>query len=137
MSWSPEQYGKFETERNRPIRDLLTQVPDGFRHVVDLGCGPGNSTELLLQRFPNADITGIDNSPDMIHAARQRLPGVRFDLADIARWTDDGPFDLIFSNAALQWVPDHPALLPFLAGKLSSSGTLAVQIPGQSGRTCT
>src|SRR5438477_5402004 len=129
MSWSPEQYGKFEDERNRPIRDLLAKIPDGVARAADLGCGPGNSTELLLRRFPEASVVGMDSSEDMIRAAGQRLPGVRFEVADIATWPDPGPFDLLFANAALQWVPNHVTLLPFLFGKLAPGGSLAVQIP--------
>ena len=130
MTWSPGQYAKFEEERNRPIRDLLAQVPHaGVGSVADLGCGPGNSTELLVERFPDAAVVGMDSSPDMVESARRRLPGIRFETGDIATWPERGPFDLLFANASLQWVPDHAALLPFLFGKLSASGTLAVQVP--------
>lgn len=130
MSWSPTQYEKFEAERNRPVRDLLAQVPE--EHVtkaVDLGCGPGNSTEFLRERFPQANILGVDSSPEMIEQARRRLPGVRFELGDIGNWAEPGPFDLIFANASLQWVPNHAELLPALFGKLAAGGTIAVQIP--------
>ena len=130
MTWSPGQYEKFEEERNRPIRDLLAQVPHAdVASIADLGCGPGNSTELLADRFPNATIVGMDSSSDMVQAARRRLPGMRFETGDIATWSEPGPFDLVFANASLQWVPDHATLLPFLFGKLAASGTLAVQIP--------
>ncbi|WP_254510869.1 trans-aconitate 2-methyltransferase [Anatilimnocola floriformis] len=130
MTWSPTQYGKFEAERNRPIRDLLAQLPvANVARIADLGCGPGNSTELLIEQFPNATVIGMDNSSDMLTAARQRLPGIRFEASDIAAWQDAGPFDLLFANAALQWVPSHETLLPFLFQKLATAGTLAVQIP--------
>ena len=82
MSWSAAQYMRFEDERTRPVRDLLAAVPDiEARSVVDLGCGPGNSTEVLAARFPGASVTGLDSSPDMIEAARQRRPQVRFEFA--------------------------------------------------------
>ena len=130
MTWSAVQYTKFERERNRPIHDLLAQIPTAHvRNAIDLGCGPGNSTELLTRRFPDAAIAGIDNSDDMILAARKRLPGVRFDLADIAAWSDPGPYDVILANAALQWLPDHALLLPELMAKLAPGGSLAVQMP--------
>jgi len=134
MSWSPTQYTKFQDERNRPVRDLLAQVPNqAVDHAADIGCGPGNSTELLHERFPNADIIGIDSSANMIEAARKRLPNIQFELDDIATWQHPGPFDLILANAALQWVPDHGTLLPALLDKLAPGGSLAVQIPDNLG----
>lgn len=130
MQWSPAQYSKFEKERNRPIHDLLAQIPNELPAMAaDIGCGPGNSTELLKERFPQAHVVGVDNSPEMIEAARTRLPDVKFDLADIATWGHQGPFDIILANAVLQWLPDHENLLPFLLSKLSSTGSLAVQMP--------
>jgi len=130
MSWSSEQYTKFEAERNRPINDLLAQLSNpGVRTAADLGCGPGNSTELLQARFPNSAIVGIDSSVNMIEAARKRLPGIRFDVDDIATWQDPGPFDVILANASLHWVPNHASLLPALVGKLAPNGSLAVQMP--------
>lgn len=130
MSWSAKQYVAFEDERTRPARDLLAAIPTAeARSVVDIGCGPGNSTELLLQRFPEAQVRGLDSSADMIDAARKRLPQLQFELAEIDQWADTGPFDVIFANAVLQWVPDHATLLPALASKLSEGGSLAIQMP--------
>ncbi len=130
MDWSAAQYTRFETERSRPCADLLARVgPAGVSSAVDLGCGPGNSTELLQRRYPDAEIIGIDSSPDMLEAARRRLPGIRFAQADIARWDDPGPFDVILANAALQWVPDHETLFPALLRRLAPRGRLAVQMP--------
>ena len=106
--WSPSTYLKFEDERTRPSRDLLAQVPLAAPlQVVDMGCGPGNSTELLVARYPDAEVVGLDNSPAMLEAARQRLPGVRFAEADAASWVPEPGVDLVFANAIYQWVPDH------------------------------
>ncbi|MFJ2363932.1 trans-aconitate 2-methyltransferase [Pseudomonas sp. NPDC087697] len=130
MSWSAKQYVAFEDERTRPARDLLAAIPNtDARSVIDVGCGPGNSTELLVQRFANAAVRGLDSSADMIDAARKRLPGVRFDTADIATWSESGPFDVIFANAVFQWLPDHATLLPSLVAKLAPGGSLAIQMP--------
>ena len=143
MSWSARQYVQFEDERTRPVRDLLAALPAiDARRVIDIGCGPGNSTELLAQRFAGAAVSGFDSSPDMIAAARERLPKLRFDVADIEPWaygndaTDAGsatgaaaPFDVILANAVLHWVPDHARLFPALAAKLAPGGALAVQMP--------
>ena len=130
MNWSAKQYTAFEAERTRPVRDLLAAVPTmAARCAVDLGCGPGNSTQVLAERFPDAAVTGLDSSPDMIEAARKRLPRLRFEQSGIETWADPGPFDVILSNAVLHWVPDHAALLPRLAAKLAPGGSLAVQMP--------
>ena len=130
MDWSARQYLKFSDERTRPVRDLLAAVPAiEVRRAVDIGCGPGNSTEVMAAAFPHAAITGLDSSPDMIDAARRRLPQFRFELASIDTWDDPGPWDVMLANAALQWVPGHAALLPRLAAKLVPGGSLAVQMP--------
>jgi trans-aconitate 2-methyltransferase len=129
-AWSADQYRKFEDERTRPPRDLLAAVPTrDVRRAVDLGCGPGNSTELLLARWPGAAVHAIDSSDDMVRAARQRVPRATVELADIATWRADGPWDVILANAVLQWVPDHARLLPRLAGALAPMGSLAIQMP--------
>jgi trans-aconitate 2-methyltransferase len=130
MKWSARQYVSFDIERTRPVRDLLNAIPNTqARAVVDLGCGPGNSTEVLAARFPDAAVTGLDSSPDMIKAARQRLTALRFEVASIETWEAPGLFDAILANAVLQWVANHDAILPRLAGKLAPGGSLAVQMP--------
>jgi trans-aconitate 2-methyltransferase len=130
MTWSAKQYVAFEDERTRPARDLLAALPPGdVRSAIDIGCGPGNSTQLLVERFSGATVRGVDSSADMIEAARQRLPQVQFDTVDIGRWNDSGPFDVIFANAVLQWLPDHDTLLPSLVARLTEGGSLAIQMP--------
>jgi len=128
--WNPELYRKFEDERTRPARELLARVTlSAPACVYDLGCGPGNSTELLVARFPNAAVVGTDNSEPMLASARERLPKQRFELSDIATWQAHAPADLIYSNAALQWVGDHAALIPGLFAQLAPGGMLAIQMP--------
>jgi trans-aconitate 2-methyltransferase len=130
MSWSAAQYVKFEEERTRPVRDLVQRIPLAqAESAADIGCGPGNSTEVLRARYPEARIAGVDSSPDMIAAARKRLPDIAFEIADIREWRTKEPLDVILANAALQWIPGHETLLPALIGKLRPGGALAVQTP--------
>jgi trans-aconitate 2-methyltransferase len=130
LTWSAKQYVAFEDERTRPVRDLLAALPPIDAHsVVDLGCGPGNSTEVLAACYPRASISGIDSSSDMIEAARRRLPHVSFVVEDLQAWKDVGPFNVILANAVLQWVDRHESLLPALVKRLAPGGALAVQMP--------
>lgn len=134
MPWSASQYVKFEDERTRPARDLLAQVPlSRVADGIDLGCGPGNSTELLVDRFGAEAISGLDSDPDMLAAARRRLPDTRFIQADIADWHPEQPPDLVFANAVFQWLPDHMAIMERLAESLAPGGVLAVQMPDNVG----
>jgi trans-aconitate 2-methyltransferase len=130
-TWDAQLYLQFANERTQPALDLvarLSSIPDP-QHVVDLGCGPGNSTAILRQRWPDAKITGLDNSPEMIAAARQSAPSESWLLADAASWNTDTPLDLLFTNAAIQWIPHHAALMPHLMEQLKPAGVLAVQMP--------
>lgn len=130
MSWSARQYSMFEQQRTRPVRDLVAAIPLASVHTaVDLGCGPGNSTEVLAERFPEATVTGLDSSDDMLRDARQRLPNVAFELVDIGSWNPAQTYDVILANASLQWVPDHATLYPRLVSLLNQGGVLAVQTP--------
>lgn len=128
--WSPATYLKFEDERTRAARDLLARVgTERMRRIVDVGCGPGNSTELLAARYPQAQILGIDNSPAMLEEARRRLPGVRFESADASFWVPGADVDLVFANAVYQWIPDHLEQLTRVLAALGAGATLAVQMP--------
>ena len=130
QDWDPELYRQFEAERTRPASDLLARIsPAQPQHISDLGCGPGNSTQLLHQRFPLAQLVGIDNSVAMLASAQQRLPECAFLEADIRQWQPSEPQDLIYANASLQWLTDHQQLFPSLLSKLATHGILAVQMP--------
>lgn len=130
MTWSAKQYTMFEQQRTRPVRDLVAAIPNSdVKTAVDLGCGPGNSTEVLAERFPQAHVIGMDSSDDMLIDARKRLPELSFELADIGAWSPAQKFDVILANASLQWVPNHSTLYPHLVNQLTPGGTLAVQTP--------
>lgn len=133
--WNPESYARFRDLRLRPALDLLARVgnlPDGA--VVDLGCGNGAAGPALAERFsPGRRIIGLDSSPNMIEAARAKHCYDRLIEADAAEWAPEARPALIFSNAALHWLPGHDALFPHLAGFLAPGGTLAVQMPRQYG----
>ncbi len=132
--WNAAQYLKYEAERTQPARDLAAAVDtQPVARALDVGCGPGNSTRVLAARFPDAELTGADFSADMLAAARAALPKARFVACDISGSLDvlGSGYDLVFSNACLQWVPHHEALLPRLFSLLRVDGTLAVQVPVQ------
>ena len=124
--WNASQYLKFEDERTRPPRDLIAQLPlDRAERVIDLGCGPGNSTELLVARYPDAEVIGLDSSPDMLAQARARLPRCAFIEADLVSWTPPERTDLLFANASFQWLPDHTSILRRMLQALAAGGVLA------------
>ncbi len=133
MAWNAAHYLKFGAERTRPACDLVDRIQiESPRRIVDIGCGPGNSTQVLRARWPEAEIVGLDNSAEMIEAARERYPEQEWLLADAATWSSAKPFDVVFSNAALQWLPDHAALAARLFDLVAPSGALAIQIPSYS-----
>lgn len=120
----------FPEERTRPAIDLLSRIPSfAPDRIVDLGCGPGFSTALLARAFPQAKIIAVDHNEQALQLARERLPQVQFERIDIGQWSPDGPYDLIFSNGALQWLPNHYKLLPKLLSSVNRGGFLALQIP--------
>jgi trans-aconitate 2-methyltransferase len=130
MKWDPEQYVKFASERDRPFLDLVARVgADTPRRVVDLGCGPGTLTGLLATRWPGAVVEGIDSSPEMI-ASASAVAGVGFRVDDIGAWRPAPDTDVVVSNAALQWVPEHRSLVRSWAAALPSGAWLAWQVPG-------
>jgi trans-aconitate 2-methyltransferase len=130
MSWKPDVYLQFAASRTRPAADLLARV-QGIRpgRIIDLGCGPGNSTALLAARWPDARLEGLDNSEAMLAEARASGVGADWVLADIASWQPVSSYDLIFSNAAFQWLSGQAELLPRLMGLLAPGGVLAFQVP--------
>jgi trans-aconitate 2-methyltransferase len=162
--WNPEEYLKFRDERTQPCRDLAARISiPQVRTVIDLGCGPGNSTQVLAERWPDAQITGLDSDTSMINVAIESLPRGRWITGDIANWAAGKPpnetaanpagattaenkvekdvqpqdaeiYDVVFSNAAMQWLPDHGVLYPQIFSHVAPSGALAVQIPSSFDR---
>lgn len=131
-AWSPDQYLRFAQPRLRPALDLIGRLSfdsPAPRTIVDLGCGTGSITALLAARWPDADVTGIDSSAEMLAKASAEAPDVRWVEASVDAWTPREPVDLVFSNAALQWVGGHDRLFPHLARQVVSGGLLAVQMP--------
>lgn len=132
MSWDSKQYLKFQKERTQPSVDLADRLTvQSPERIIDIGCGPGNSTAVLKKRYPNAEIIGADNSENMISAAKEKYPDIEFLLCDASKDLGNitGKFDIVFSNACIQWVPDHPKLLREMLSLLKEGGELAVQVP--------
>lgn len=129
-TWDPRQYMKFGTERTQPSIDLVQRIAlEAPQTVIDIGCGPGNSTQVLRRRWPGARIVGVDNSEQMIDEARATYPQGIWALGDAATLDPAEQYDLVFSNATLQWVPDHARLVPRLFALVAAGGALAVQVP--------
>ena len=130
MTWDPDRYLRFADHRARPGLELIARIPDVEpRTVVDLGCGPGNLTKVLAERWPSASVIGIDSSAEMIDRARAEYPDLTWRLADIAEWEPREPVDVIYSNATLHWLADHHELVPRLRSFLAPGGVLAIQMP--------
>lgn len=128
--WNSDQYAKFLSERTQPSTDLINRIKIEPNTILDIGCGPGNSTRKLFDRFPDAKIFGIDSSENMLKKARQNYPDIEFEKCSVPEGLDEiKNVDLIFSNACLHWIPNHKALLPKLINKLNDNGILAVQMP--------
>jgi trans-aconitate 2-methyltransferase len=128
--WDDVQYLKFGDERTRAARELLARVPlREARRAVDLGCGPGNSTALLRERWPDAALTGVDNSSEMLERARRDFPAIAWKLGDAGTYQPAEPVDLLFANAVFHWLPDHASLFPSLMSRVRPGGVLAVQMP--------
>ena len=131
--WNPSQYMQFGRERTRAAVDLCSRIElDRPLLIADLGCGPGNSTEILGTRWPNSQLFGIDNSVQMLDFAKQTSQKCEWVLSDLSKWEPASEVDLIFSNAALQWLPDHAVLVRRLFGFVARGGALAFQVPSHT-----
>jgi trans-aconitate 2-methyltransferase len=128
--WNPETYLKYAGIRFRPALDLMERIPLGHcERVFDLGCGTGHLTQALQERWPEARVTGVDSSAEMLSHARAEFPKLDWLQADILQWHADEPADLLFSNATFQWVHGHEQLFPSLLAQLRAGGSLAIQMP--------
>ncbi|MGP9487084.1 methyltransferase domain-containing protein [Glutamicibacter sp. 287] len=136
MKWNPNKYAEFADYRGRPYEDLLGQLGGIIpKQIVDLGCGPGDKTSLLAERWPQAQVTGLDSSPEMIAQANGAVqqPNLGFELLDARHWHPGPEIDLLFSNAMLQWLPEHRELLKNWLGDLKAGAYVAIQMPGNFG----
>jgi trans-aconitate 2-methyltransferase len=128
--WDAGAYLQFSSERTQPAADLAARIDiPAPRRIIDLGCGPGNSTAAVRKRWAEAEIVGLDSSPEMIKAAAESYPGGKWIVGDAGIWTADVPWDIVFSSAALHWLPDHARLFPHLLDQVAPEGALAVQLP--------
>ncbi len=128
--WNPDLYMQFRSERTQPSIDLIAKInPVNPKSIIDIGCGPGNSTQVLANRWPKARITGLDSSPAMIKKAEQNYPNQEWIVADALTYDSKIKYDIVFSNAAIQWIPNHEDLLKKFYRLLSDNGLIAIQIP--------
>ena len=130
MQWDPTQYLRYTDERLRPALDLMARVPlETATRIVDLGCGPGNVTAILKQRWPGAEVNGLDGTAAMLEKSRATAPGCTFIASSFGTWAPAQKVDLLYSNAALHWLGGHATLFPRLLGHLAPAGVFAVQMP--------
>jgi len=131
QDWNPNLYLKYKNERTQPSIDLISKINPTFQPItiLDVGCGPGNSSQALLQRWPQAQLTGIDSSPKMIEKAKMDFPDSLWLVADASKYVSNVKYDLVFSNATIQWIPNHEALFDLLYELTRVGGVLAVQVP--------
>jgi trans-aconitate 2-methyltransferase len=129
--WNPDLYLKYANERTQPSIDLISKINPNIqpKSILDVGCGPGNSSQALLQRWPAAKLTGIDNSANMIEKARTSYPHNTWIVADAAKYTPNAGYDIVFSSATIQWIPDHADLFKKLFNLINDGGLLAIQVP--------
>jgi trans-aconitate 2-methyltransferase len=129
--WNPDLYLKYGNERTQPSIDLIGKINISFqpKSILDVGCGPGNSSQALLQRWPDAVLTGIDNSVNMIEKAKTTYPDNTWIVADASKYTSNTIYDIVFSNATIQWIPDHEKLFKRLFNLINNQGVLAIQVP--------
>lgn len=129
-TWNPDLYMQFGSERTRPSIDLVSRIKTvNPKNIIDIGCGPGNSTQVLINRWPNAAITGLDNSQEMIKKAKCDHPAQEWIHADITTFEAEIKYDILFSNAVIQWIPNHESLMKKFHDMLCDDGLIAVQIP--------
>ncbi len=128
--WNPQQYLKFKNERTQPSIDLVSRIRvDSPKNIIDIGCGPGNSTKILVDRWPKSKVIGLDNSPKMIEQAKKDFPEQEWMLGDANNIDTKQKYDIVFSNATIQWLPDHKKLIPRLFSLVNKNGALAIQTP--------
>lgn len=128
--WNPELYLKFNEERTQPAIDLATRINIlSPKNIIDIGCGPGNSTQVLSRKWPDSKIIGIDNSTAMIESAEKNHPEMEWKVTDASKLKTETKYDIVFSNAAIQWIPNHEKLISSLVDLLTDNGALAIQVP--------
>jgi trans-aconitate 2-methyltransferase len=130
MDWNPQHYLKFKNERTQPSVDLVSRIDSvSPSTIIDIGCGPGNSTQILIERWPKAEVIGIDSSPSMIEKARAAYPHQTWRLGDASKFNEENAYDIVFSNATIQWIPDHETLIANFYHLAKKGGAIALQVP--------